>query len=161
MIMAVSDPQHRSGQPRPLCRWALHGLRLVIGLLLAVTAVGKGLDLPGFAKVVGTFQVFPEYLWLPAAVLVTATEALLSVALLTERGLRKAALGSLLLHLGFTAWASVALLRGLAIPNCGCFGVFLARPLTWSIVVEDSVLALLSLVLYGLSRAGQTAAAGR
>lgn len=42
---------------------------------------------------------------------------------------------------------SVTLWRGLAIANCGCFGVFLARPLTAQTVVEDVVMLGMSLLV--------------
>jgi hypothetical protein len=32
-------------------------------------------------------------------------------------------------------------MRGLRLANCGCFGVFLPRPLGWSTVIEDLVMA--------------------
>jgi hypothetical protein len=57
-----------------------------------------------------------------------------------------------LLHIGFAAWAAIALLRGLHIPNCGCFGVFLARPLGWYTVLEDGVVVCVSLLLAWLVR---------
>ena len=132
--------------------WLFHCLRIFIGLILGLTALGKGLDLPGFAAVVGTYQVFPEFLWLPIATGMTLLEVLLAGVLLSGYAIRRAALGSSILHLSFTGWAVLALVRGLDIPNCGCFGVFLARPLTWTTVIEDSVLVSLSLSLYVIAR---------
>ena len=52
------------------------------------------------------------------------------------------------LHVFFIGWAGTALLRGLEIPNCGCFGVFLARPLTAQTIAEDLVMAALCLWLW-------------
>jgi hypothetical protein len=40
----------------------------------------------------------------------------------------------------------------LKLSNCGCFGVFLARPLDWGTVVEDGVMAALSAALLLLAR---------
>ena len=59
-----------------------------------------------------------------------------------------AALLSVLLHAGFMLLALVSLYRGLELENCGCFGVFLARPLTWSTPFEDLALVLVSLLLF-------------
>ncbi|MBC8645596.1 MAG: hypothetical protein H7X85_00410, partial [Thermoanaerobaculia bacterium] len=42
--------------------------------------------------------------------------------------------------------------RGIAVPNCGCFGVFLARPLTWGTVLEDGGMVAASLALAALAR---------
>ena len=43
--------------------------------------------------------------------------------------------------------AVITLWRGLALANCGCFGVFLARPLTRQTVLEDVVMLGLSLLV--------------
>jgi hypothetical protein len=55
------------------------------------------------------------------------------------------------MHLLYAAW-SAAVLRGLKLANCGCFGVSFARPLGWSTVVEDGGMTVLSLALYALAR---------
>ena len=44
-----------------------------------------------------------------------------------------------------------ALGRGLGLENCGCFGVFLARPLEWYTPLEDAVLIAASYGLFYLS----------
>ena len=47
------------------------------------------------------------------------------------------ALAATALHICFTLLATLTLLRGIDVPNCGCFGVFWARPLTFITVAED------------------------
>ena len=42
-------------------------------------------------------------------------------------------------------------LRGMAVPHCGCFGVFWSRPLSWLTVSEDLVFVLCSWALYRLA----------
>jgi hypothetical protein len=56
------------------------------------------------------------------------------------------------MHFAYAGWSAVALLRGLRLDNCGCFGVFLARPLGWETVAEDMVMVGLSLWLLALTR---------
>ena len=51
-------------------------------------------------------------------------------------------------NLAYAALLSVTLARGLDLKNCGCFGVFLARPLRWFSPLEDLVFAGLSWLLY-------------
>ena len=80
-------------------------LRLLVGGLLAVTAVGKALDLQGFAQVVGTYQVLPPLLWLPVAVLMTGVEGGLAVWLFAGRRLAQAGWAAAALHLAFFSWA--------------------------------------------------------
>lgn len=123
-------------------------LRVSIGLLLMATALGKSLDVNGFAQVIGTYEVFSQILWLPIAVAMIVLEAGLALLLLHGRFAKHGGGASTVLHAGFMIWAIVALARGLEIPNCGCFGVFLSRPLTWGTVLEDAVLVAVSLLLW-------------
>lgn len=118
--------------------WAGRTLRALIGLLLATTALGKSLDLAGFAEVIGTYQVFPASLWLLIAITMTGVEWVLAGWLLSGRRPVLACGAAAVMHLVFAGWAAITLLRGISVPNCGCFGVFLARPLGWSTVVEDA-----------------------
>jgi len=32
-----------------------------------------------------------------------------------------------------------AILRGITIDNCGCFGAYFSQPLNWSVIVQDTV----------------------
>lgn len=133
-------------------RLAREALRLLIGTVLVVTAVGKLLDVSGFAKVIGTYEVFSDPILVPLAVLVPVAELLLGAWLFAGRRLFAAAIAALAMHLAYAAWAASALERGLKLPNCGCFGVFLPRPLGWSTVVEDLAMAFLCGTLAALCR---------
>jgi hypothetical protein len=62
--------------------------------------------------------------------------------------LAEAALVMVLVHLGYLAWLAVAYVRGLTIRDCGCFGVFLARPLTVRTFVEDGLLLAAAMVFW-------------
>lgn len=127
-------------------------MRLLIAALLLATAAGKLLDLSGFAAVLATYRALPEESLLPLAVLIPLLEVALAAWLLTGRRLRSAALASAAMHAAYGTWAGVTLARGIAVPNCGCFGVFLARPLTWGTVLEDGVMVAASLALAALAR---------
>ena len=127
-------------------------LRFLIGATLAVTAAGKLLDVGGFARVIGTYQVFPDTALLPVALLIPAAELALAAWLFSGARLFAAALAALGMHLVYAGWAASAVARGLQLSNCGCFGVFLPRPLGWATVVEDLAMALLCAWLGTLSR---------
>jgi hypothetical protein len=127
-------------------------LRIFIGLVLLATAAGKWLDVPGFARVLANYDVFPEGLLGPVAVLVPLAELALAAWLFSGRRLVGAAATSAAMHLAYTAWSAAAILRGLKLANCGCFGVFFARPLGWSTVTEDLVMTGLSVALVALAR---------
>lgn len=139
--------------------WA-NGIRYFITTVLLATGVGKALDIPGFVAVLVTYQAIPGWGLYPVALGMTGIELALSVWLFSGRWLSGAALGSLALHGVFTLWTGVTLLRQIDVPNCGCFGVFLARPLDIWTMVEDLVMVALSAGLYFSAlpgRAGQTA----
>ena len=135
---AGGDPESGIGKRR-----ARNVLRALIAFILFVTAVGKFLDVPGFARVLATYRAFPDGLLLTLAVLVPAAELALAVWLVVGWRPFGAAVAALGMHLGYAAWSASAILRGLHLANCGCFGVFLPRPLGWSTVVEDLVLSAL------------------
>ncbi len=126
-------------------------LRAFIGLVLLATGAGKLLDVGGFADVLRSYQVLPEGLVGPLSVGVPVAEILVAAWLFSGFGLAAASLASAALHLVYAAWSASGLARGLALENCGCFGVFLARPLTWKTVAEDLVMVALSLWLFRLA----------
>lgn len=124
--------------------------RGLLALVLAATGLGKALDVQGFAAVVGTYQVLPAGLLLPGAVALAGLELALAGWLASGVRLRLAGLAAAAMHAGYAAWASLALARGLDVPNCGCFGVFAARSLTpWTVLEDTALLALSVLVMRG------------
>ncbi len=127
-------------------------LRFAIAAILLATAVGKLADVSGFASVLATYQAFPEWALIPVAVAVPIAELLLAAWLFSGRRLAAAGLTSAGMHLVYAGWAAVTLARGIDVPNCGCFGVFLGRPLSYGTVLEDAGLVGASLVLALLSR---------
>ncbi len=128
-------------------------LRLVLGSLVLASGIGKALDLVGFAEVIATYRLgLPEeFLW-PVALGVSALELVLGAWLLTGWRLREAARLSMALNAGYFVLLTSALWRGLKLNNCGCFGVFLARPLRWYSPLEDAVLILVSYLLFRSAR---------
>ena len=127
-------------------------LRVFIGLVLLATGVGKLLDVRGFAGILRSYEMLPEP-WIPfAAVAVAVTEVLLAFWLFSGRRLAAASLASCAMHVSYAAWSTVGLMRGLRLSNCGCFGVFLARPLTGRTVAEDLAMTVLSVTLFVCAR---------
>ena len=131
---------------------ALKALQFFLATFLLATSVGKLLDVRGFAQVLLTYDSLPEAMVLPVALGPPLLELGLSVWLFSGVELKLAALAAIVLHVQFTAVAVSANLRGLDIPNCGCFGVFLARPMTWATVVEDALLTFMCVALFVLAR---------
>ena len=127
-------------------------LRFLIALVLLAAAGGKLLDMEGFTLVLRGYRVFPVPLLWPIALAVTAVELALAAWLLWGRALSRAALASVALHGFYGVWTAAIILSGKPVLNCGCFGAFLARPLTWQTVVEDLVMVSISFILFRLSR---------
>jgi uncharacterized membrane protein YphA (DoxX/SURF4 family) len=124
---------------------------------MLTTALGKLLDNRGFAAVIATYQFpIPEPLLLPLGLVVSLVELAIGLAILTGFQLRRAALFTVAVHVGYLSLAVITNLRGIALVNCGCFGVFLARPMTWYTVLEDAILLALSLGFLWTVSAGRS-----
>jgi len=134
-----------SASPLPVSAQILRGVFL---LLLLVTGGAKLLDMPGFYGVVAAYRALPEVLVPASAWALALTELGLAIWLAAGRLLRHAALLVVLLHLMYLGWLLAALARGLELANCGCFGVYLARPLSWTMPLEDTALLTLALVFW-------------
>lgn len=153
MAATLQQQQHHHHKPVSGDFTSL-ALRLALGLLIFFMGFGKALDESGFAAVVATYRLgLPQLLMQAAAYGVTAVELLLGAWLVSGRAPQRAARAALLLNLGYAALLTVSLLRGLEIPNCGCFGVFFAQPLRWHSPLEDLLLIAVSAVL--IRRAGR------
>lgn len=125
----------------------LTGLALALAALHLLTAGAKLLDLPGFAAVLGDYRIAPAALLLPLAVAVVVLEAAIGIGLLLPKLRRPAALAAAALAGLYAIVLTVTLWRGISLGNCGCFGVYLARPLSPFTPLEDVALLLLALLV--------------
>ena len=123
-------------------------LRWAFVLLLLASAIGKLLDMPGFIAVVEAYRSFPQVALPVAAWALTLTELALALWLATGASLRQSAVALVALHAMYFAWIGIALFRGLSLANCGCFGVYLARPLSGWTLLEDGIVLLLAVFLW-------------
>ena len=132
-----------------LLSWAI---RLILGILITGAGIGKLLDMRGFIAVIRTYELgLSTWLLWPIAILVIVFEIVLGLIILSGYHLHTAMLWSIVMHVGYFVLLTTALFRGLALQNCGCFGVFLARPLTWASPIEDLILIGLSYILFILT----------
>jgi hypothetical protein len=127
-------------------------LRILIAAVLLAAGGGKLADTAGFILVLRSYRFFPVDLLWPMAIVIVATELLLGLWLLWGRQLFRAAQAATGLHIVYSAWTAFILLRGKPILNCGCFGSYLVRPLSWQTLAENLVLVALSVTLLLLSR---------
>jgi uncharacterized membrane protein YphA (DoxX/SURF4 family) len=119
-------------------------VRWLFALLLAVSGVAKLADMTGFYAIVADYRMLPAWTIPLAAWLLALGELGLALWLALGRRLRVGALAVVLLHALYLVWLLVALARGLQLANCGCFGVFWARPLEWYSPLEDLALMLIA-----------------
>jgi uncharacterized membrane protein YphA (DoxX/SURF4 family) len=127
-------------------------LRWFFGFLMSASAMGKLLDMNGFYRVVETYQLLPSAIVSLNAWVLVLVEIAFAGWLVSGKRLASAAMGLIALHLVYLLWVLIALFRGLQISNCGCFGVYFARPLTWQTPVEDIVLIAFAFLLWHRSR---------
>ncbi len=114
--------------------------RLLIGAVLLASALGKSLDFPGFVDVLITYRLFPDWSLWPLALGITGIEWVLAAWILVGWQLSTGALIALSLNGLYAVGLIITLLRGLDLPNCGCYGVFFPQPLQWYSPLEDLVL---------------------
>jgi len=123
--------------------------RLGLAAVFLVSAAAKIVDLRGAMHAVAAFGA-PRLLARPIGVLLPIVECgialLLASATLNWWG-ATAAIGLLL---AFTVAITVSLARGKT-PPCHCFGQFHAKPIGWSTVVRNAVIALPAGVILVLS----------
>lgn len=115
--------------------------------------MGKALDMPGFAQVLAAYALLPAWGNTLVAHTLPIVELVSGLCLLTRRWLRPAAWVVVALHAVVLSVVVVSWWRGLTIANCGCFGVFLARPLTGQTIIEDAVMVGVSLLVLRRARA--------
>jgi Methylamine utilisation protein MauE len=127
-------------------------LRWFFVVLMCASALGKLLDMNGFYGVVETYRLLPAAVVPLSAWLLVMVEIAVAGWLISGKTREWAAIVLIALHLMYLLWMLVALYRGLQISNCGCFGVYFARPLTWQTPVEDMVLIAFALLLWHSSR---------
>lgn len=127
---------------RPVIRGRRAILHRVLGGLFLAMAAFQLADLPGFVGVLETFQLGGAGLALALAVALLAGELVSGGWLLVAPG-RWPLVPALVFSATSVMWSALAaqaFARGLVLDNCGCFGVHLAQPLRWWVLVQDAAL---------------------
>ncbi|MGH3898020.1 MAG: MauE/DoxX family redox-associated membrane protein [Pseudonocardiaceae bacterium] len=130
----VADP--------PLTRRQRAILARLLGGLFTAMAAFQLADLRGFVGVLETFQLGgPGTAW-TLAVMLLAGELVSGLWLLAVPR-RRSLVPAIVFALTSVLWsvlAAQAFARGVALDNCGCFGVYLAQPLRWWVLLQDAAL---------------------
>jgi uncharacterized membrane protein YphA (DoxX/SURF4 family) len=132
------------------------GIRWFFVLLLAASAIGKLADMQGFYDVIESYAILPHAMVVASAWALAIVELLLAICL--GIGIQKVAtaFSVIALHFVYLTWLIIALTRESTIPNCGCFGVYWARPLTWFTPFEDVILLTLAIIMWRNQKRTQT-----
>ena len=114
-----------------------------LGLLFLTMAAGQLSALAGFRAILATYDFGDPPL---LAVLLLAGE-LLAGGWLLFAPRQRPIVPAVILAGTSVLWsllAAQAFVRGLVVPNCGCFGIYLGQPLRWWVLLQDALLLLYS-----------------
>jgi peroxiredoxin len=121
--------------------------RIGLAVVFLVAAIGKFADLRGSRASLVGFGV-PERVAGVLGTLLPIAELCVAVALVPAASAQWAAVGALVLLLGFIGGITVALRRGEA-PDCNCFGAIHSAPVSTTTLVRNVALAAVSLLVIG------------
>lgn len=127
-------------------------LQILVGGIIFGSALGKSLDFPGFVDVLETYQAFSPSILSPLAAIVMIGEFVLGTWILSGYRLRMSAFVGAGMNAGYAGWMTISLMRGLDLPNCGCFGVFFPQPLSWRSPIEDLALVAFCALMAKLAK---------
>jgi len=119
-------------------------------VIFAATGGGKLVDIQGLRRMLGEYHILSAAATASVGLALALAEPVLVLGLSWHGSLRLKAVGGMVLSLGDALLLSVTLLRGVDMANCGCFGVYWARPLRPWTPVEDLVLAGLALLVMAM-----------
>ncbi len=138
-------------------------LHRVLGALFATMAAFQLADLPGFVGVLRSFQLGGAGMAWVVAVALLIGELVSGIWLLGTPG-RRPLVPAAVFAVTAVIWsflATQAFARGLALDNCGCFGVYLAQPLRWWVLLQDvALLGYATLLIRAARLAGRRGSAG-
>jgi uncharacterized membrane protein YphA (DoxX/SURF4 family) len=136
--------------PTPIAPVIAIFFRLLLSFLFFYAACEKIAAPQEFAVAVYNYQILPDFAVNLLAVALPWLEIFLAVCLCLGIYVRGASFLSSLLFLTFATALSINLFRGLDI-SCGCFGKS-ADSITWSYLVRDFTLFLISLFVFFYNR---------
>jgi uncharacterized membrane protein YphA (DoxX/SURF4 family) len=121
-------------------------LRLAIGAIFLVAGVSKVGHAAEFAAQIAGFQLLPQAVIAPMALVLPFLEILLGGYLVVGLFTRASAWVAVLLLALFDGAIASAVVRGMTV-SCGCFGPNDKTVTTWGEVARDAVFVLLALII--------------
>ena len=120
--------------------------RLVIGAIFIVAGVSKVGHAAEFAAQIAGFQILPQAVIAPMALVLPFVEILLGGYLIAGLYARAAGWVAVVMLGAFDAAIASAVVRGMTV-SCGCFGPNDQTVTTWAEVARDAVFVLIALVI--------------
>jgi uncharacterized membrane protein YphA (DoxX/SURF4 family) len=128
-------------------------LRIIIGSIFLVSSLGKLLaPYQNFLYVIQAYQVLPSWGEVLAAQIFPWIELFVGVFVLLGLWTPWALRGALVLFGFFVVLLGQALLRGLPLESCGCFGEWIHLKPQTTMIMDSASLLLTFLLLRGGSR---------
>jgi len=137
-------------------KFLILAIRLVLGAIFLVSAIAKLLSPSAFGSSLTSFGLLPLALVPWFTYLIPTWELVLAFALLLRVQMEKAAVLAAAMMVIFIAAAASASISGAMVENCGCFGELYRSGLGVGFFVRNSLLLLLSVLLFWLSGAETT-----
>lgn len=138
-------------------------LRVVLGALFAGMAVGQALSWSQMTAILTAYQVTAGAGSTVLAGALLGAQVVVAVWFLAFP--RSSALLPVSLYaavaLTWTVLGLQAIVRGIPVDNCGCFGSYLSQPLSWFTLAQDGLLLVYAVVLVRLARRGRRRPADR
>lgn|SRR3989338_11089349 len=126
-------------------------LRILLGIFFVLVGGSKLLaPYQNFLYVVQSYEVFPPLLQEFAARFVPWIEFFLGIFLILGLWSKPVLIALLCLVTGFILTLGQAILRGLPIDSCGCFGSWLPVPIRTMLAIDDCLWLLINLMLIRL-----------
>jgi len=152
----LSAPNHKktsanSSLNSGMMYWSTRTLQLVLAALFLYSAIAKFADIYLFGEILRSYELLPDALIKPLAILLPLTEALIAIGLLFSPTATLAAYGVALLSAFFGI--ILVLKWGDTMPyGCGCFGPTEAQKVGFLDVGKDILLVAAALALAWLRR---------
>jgi uncharacterized membrane protein YphA (DoxX/SURF4 family) len=121
-------------------------LRLAIGAIFLVAGVSKVGHAAEFAAQIAGFQLLPQAVIAPMALVLPFLEILLGGYLVVGLFTRASAWVAVALLFAFDAAIASAVVRGMSV-SCGCFGPNDTTVTTWAEVARDAVFVVLAVIV--------------
>ena len=123
-------------------------LRIIIGLFFLIVSTDKLLQpYQNFLYIVQNYQLFPPFLEEIVARVVPWIEFFLGLFLILGLWSKRALQGLAALLMGFLCVVGQAMVRGLPLDKCGCFGDLISIPLHGIFIFDSTMLVFTVMML--------------